>query len=54
MEYVVAAIELNTKYNFLLNYLRFQIENETYIDSKKIETIINCLEPKEEEGETNE
>lgn len=58
MEYLLYYLEKGVKYDFLLNYLKFQIENETYINASELKKIIEGLEPKdeekEEEGENNE
>ena len=50
MDYLEKAV----KYDFLLNYLKFQIEKETYINTSELKKIIDSLEPKKEEGENNE
>ena len=59
MDFILFYMEKAVKYDFLLNYLKFQIENETYINTSELKKIISSLEPKEEEekeeeGENNE
>lgn len=61
MDYLLAALdeaaEYKTKYQVLINYLKFQIENNSvYISKDDISLIVKTMEGTEEkkEGETNE
>lgn len=50
---VVEGKEYKVKYQVLLNYLKFQIEKETYISALDLKRFIDGLEPMKE-GELNE
>lgn len=50
---VVEGKEYKVKYQVLLNYLKFQIEKETYISTSDLKRFIDGLEPMKE-GELNE
>lgn len=50
---IVEGKEYKVKYQVLLNYLKFQIEKETYINASDLKKFIDSLEPMKE-GEFNE
>ncbi len=45
-------IEFKIKYKILLDYLKFQIEKETYVNVEKLKDFVSILE--KEEGEKSE